>query len=296
MHVYASELKKVSVALPCLEEQRIIARFLDHHTTKIETLVEKVQNLTERLREKRRALITEIVTRGLPSKRTETRLDACLRRPSGVAWLGDVPEHWMIKPLKRVVANIDRMAAVRGERNTHQFIGMNAVESWTGRLTDSSRLPLTPTASQSSRGFLRGDVLFGKLRPYLAKSCSPDFDGLCSGEFLVLDGNDDELSNRYLLYLLLSQYMVTMSDATACGTKMPRTNWREVGSVPVPVPPIREQEAISSFLDDATARIDGLVRHAETLIERLREKRQALITAAVTGQIDVRDEGRGETE
>lgn len=298
MHVYASELKNVVVALPALDEQRGIADFLDHYTAKIDALVERIRSLIERLQEKRRAVITEIVTRGLPPDgNRKAGLDPCPKlRPSGVPWLGDTPEHWMISSLRRVVASTDRIAAVQDGKSRHRFIGMDAVESWTGRLASFSRLPLTVAASSSSRAFQKGDVLFGKLRPYLAKSCSPDFDGLCSGEFLVLDGNEDELDNRYLLYLLLSQYMVMTSDATAYGTKMPRTNWHEVGSVSVPVPPIREQEAICSFLDDATARIDDLVRHAETLIERFRERGQALITAAVTGQIDVRDEGRGETE
>lgn len=129
--------------------------------------------------------------------------------------------------------------------------------------------------------------MFGKLRPYLAKTCRPDFDGLCSGEFLVLDGNDD-IDNRYLLYLLLSQYMVALADSSTYGTKMPRTNWQEVGSSLVPVPPIQEQVALCAFLDNATAEIDSVVRRSGRLIDRLREKRQALITAAVTGQIDVR--------
>lgn len=112
----------------------------------------------------------------------------------------------------------------------------------------------------------------------------------------MLDGGEDDLDNRYLLYLVLSQYVVAVADASAYGTKMPRTNWQQVGSVLVPVPPIREQRAICCFLNGATTGIDALIRHAEVLIERLQEKRQALITAAVTGQIDVREEGRGATE
>lgn len=85
-------------------------------------------------------------------------------------------------------------------------------------------------------------------------------------------------------------YMVAMADAAAYGTKMPRANWQEVGSLPVPVPPIREQRTICSYLDGTTARIDNLIRHAQILVDRLREKRQALITAAVNGQIDLRGE------
>lgn len=293
-----STIKSVKLPCPPILEQQAIVAFLDHEVGQIDVLVARVHDLVGRLQEKRRALITETVTRGVPPEENRPRaLTSSKLRPSGVAWLGNVPEHWRISSLRRVVASTDRMADVQDGKSTHRFIGMDAVESWTGRLTDSfQRSPSTAVASSSSRGFRPGDVLFGKLRPYLAKSCILNFHGLCSGEFLVLDGSERHLDNRYLRYLVLSQYVVAMTDASAYGTKMPRTNWHEVGSVLVPVPPIREQEAISSFLDEVTTRIDDLVRHAETLIDRLREKRQALITAAVTGQIDVRDEGRGATE
>lgn len=299
MHVYASELKNVCVTLPGFDEQRIIATFLDHHTAKIDALIDKARHLIEGLQEKRRSLITEIVTRGLPpNENRKAGLDPFPKlRPSGVEWLGDVPEHWMVQRMKQVATCTDdgRTSGVVDSRSTTSwFLGMDAVESRTGRMADSARLPLTAGAT-SQRSFRKGDVLFGKLRPYLAKSCRPDFDGLCSGEFLVLDGNEGELDNCYLLYLALSQYVVASADASAYGTKMPRTNWQEVGAVLVPVPPIREQRAICCFLNAAMTKIDRLVRHAQLLIERLREKRQALITAAVTGQIDVREEGRGAT-
>ena len=163
----------------------------------------------------------------------------------------------------------------------------------TGYLDDPQALEWKLPSSSSS-GFSKDNVLFGKLRPYLGKSCMPDFEGLCSGEFLVFDGNRD-MDNRYLLYLLLSQPLIALADASSVGTKMPRTSWQEIGSVVVPVPSVEDQHAISSFLDRATTRIDALTQQASTLIERLREKRQALITAAVTGQIDVRDTRDGET-
>lgn len=294
-----STIKSVRLPCPPLLEQQAIVAFLDHSVAKIDTLVERIRSVIEHLQEKRRALITESVARGLsPDENRKAGLDPCPKlKPSGVEWLGDVPEHWMVQRMKRVATCTDdgRTSGVVDSRSTtSRFLGMDAVESRTGRMADSARLPLTAGAT-SQRSFRKGDVLFGKLRPYLAKSCRPDFDGLCSGEFLVLDGNEGELDNCYLLYLALSQYLVASADASAYGTKMPRTNWQEVGTVLVPVPPIREQRAICCFLNAAITKIDKLVRHAQLLIERLREKRQALITAAITGQIDVREEGRGAT-
>ena len=293
----ASEIGTIAIALPSTTEQQSITTFLDQETTKIDTLVAKTRTLIERLQEKRRALITETVARGLsPDENLKTGLDPCpTLRPSGVKWLDDVPEHWRVRRLKYCVCDNDKDGVLQRKTNecTHRYLGLEAVESWTGKVDDPEALPLRSIGS-SSRCFSRGDVLFGKLRPYLAKSCRPDFDGLCSGEFLVLEGSED-LDNRYLLYLLLSQYMVAMSDASAYGTKMPRTNWQELGSLLVPVPTIREQRAICSFLEDATGRIDDLVSICRMLIDRLREKREALITAAVTGEIDVREAGRGTT-
>ena len=206
---------------------------------------------------------------------------------NGVAFggLAKIPESWDARPLRYMMRRTDRISANEKDDVRRRYIGMAAVEPMTGHLDEPTALEWKAPSSSSS-AFLRGDVLFGKLRPYLGKSCNPRFDGLCSGEFLVLDGNED-LDNRYLLYLLLAQPMIALADASAVGTKMPRTSWQEVGSVVVPVPPIDDQHIISAFLDEATIKIDVLIQQAGTLIDRLREKRRALITAAVTGQIDV---------
>lgn len=295
--VSVDDVADLNLMIPPYTEQRAIATFLDWATAKIDALIDKTQTLIERLQERRRALITETIARGLPpDENRKASFDSCPKlKPSGVEWLGDVPEHWEIRRMRHVVTlttgpGTPKLRQVQG--GEHRHIGMDAVKSWTGELVDA--LLTTKVASPSSRAFSRGDVMFGKLRPYLAKTCRPDFDGLCSGEFLVLDG-DDDIDNRYLLYLLLSQYMVALADSSTYGTKMPRTNWQEVGSSLVPVPPIQEQVALCAFLDNATAEIDSVVRRSGRLIDRLREKRQALITAAVTGQIDVRGAPEGET-
>ncbi len=203
-------------------------------------------------------------------------------------------KEWSVRPLRYIIGRTDRISAKVNDDVSRRYIGMASVQPMTGTLTESAALDWKPPSSSSS-GFRRGDVLFGKLRPYLGKSCMPDFEGLCSGEFLVLDGNRD-MDNRYLFYVLLSQPVIALADASAVGTKMPRTSWQEMGSIMVPVPPVEEQRAICSYLDDVIRRIDVLDQQASALIERLREKRRALITAAVTGQIDVREEGRGATE
>jgi type I restriction enzyme S subunit len=197
-------------------------------------------------------------------------------KASGAEWLGEVPEHWEVKRLKAAARLTDRKVEA-DEENPVPYIGMENIESATGRLLpiDSDVVP-TGTAN----AFQATHTLFGKLRPYLAKACNPDFDGLCSTELLVLKGLD--VSREALLYVLLSDGFIKLVDSSTYGSKMPRASWDFIGTCAVPVAPATEQHAIAAFLDRETARIDRLVAKKRELIERLKEKRTALISQTVT--------------
>ena len=131
-----------------------------------------------------------------------------------------------------------------------------------------------------SNEFCAGNTLFGKLRPYLAKACNVDFEGLCSSEFIVLRA--ESLDRRFLLFTLLSQGFISLVDASSYGAKMPRAGWNFVGACGLPVPPLAEQLVITSHLERETAKIDDLICKKRALIEKLREKRSALISRIVT--------------
>jgi type I restriction enzyme S subunit len=137
-------------------------------------------------------------------------------KPSGVDWLGDVPEHWEAKRLKMAVHLTDKKVDA-DEDNPVPYIGMENIESWTGRL-----LPINPdiVPTGTANAFKAGQTLFGKLRPYLAKACNPDFDGLCSTELLVLNGV--EFDRDSLRYALLSDGFIKLVDSSTYGSKMPR--------------------------------------------------------------------------
>lgn len=197
-------------------------------------------------------------------------------KDSGVEWLGDVPEHWEVKRLKLAVHLTDKKIEA-DEENPVPYIGMENIESWTGRL-----LPIKPDVvpTGTANAFKAGHTLFGKLRPYLAKACNPDFDGLCSTELLVLKGA--ELAPRALLYSLLSDGFIKLVDSSTYGSKMPRASWDFVGNCVVPIAPPDEQRTVADFLDRETAKIDALVAKKRTLIERLKEKRAALISRTVS--------------
>jgi restriction endonuclease S subunit len=197
-------------------------------------------------------------------------------KPSGVEWLGEVPEHWDVKRLKMAATLTDKKVEA-DEENPVPYIGMENIESRTGRLLGINP-DVVPTGTANE--FNAGSTLFGKLRPYLAKACNPDFDGLCSTELLVLRGAD--LDRRALLYSLLADGFIKLVDSSTYGSKMPRASWEFIGDCEIPVASPNEQRAIADFLDRETAKIDTLVAKKRLMIERLKEKRTALISRTVT--------------
>ncbi|PRG90615.1 restriction endonuclease subunit S [Burkholderia gladioli] len=136
-------------------------------------------------------------------------------------------------------------------------------------------------AESDGRKFQTNDVLFNKLRPYLAKVYHAEFDGVSSGELLCLRPSTEVLP-RFLFYVLASKGFIDTIDAETFGSKMPRADWEIVGHQPLPLPRVEVQCRIFRFLDEKTAQIDGLIEKKLVLLERLAEKRQALISRVVT--------------
>jgi type I restriction enzyme S subunit len=197
-------------------------------------------------------------------------------KPSKISWIHDFPAHWELKRLK-YIANRAELKVEADEVNPLPYIGLEQVEPWTGRLFELDG-DLVPTGV--SNRFAAGDTLFGKLRPYLAKACNVDFDGLCSSELLVLRSKSCE--RKFLLYQLLSHGFINLVDSSTYGSKMPRASWDFIGICELPLPPLAEQQAIARFLYKKTAQIDALVEKMRQLIDKLKEKRQALIARTVT--------------
>ncbi|MDQ0290666.1 restriction endonuclease subunit S [Oligosphaera ethanolica] len=185
------------------------------------------------------------------------------------------------------------IAPLRNERTDAtseqaDYLGLENIQSWTGKL-----LPIatsdTSEGDDSTTGtanvYYSGDVLFGKLRPYLAKAFHADQDGVCSTELLVLKPQP-YMHPRFLFYSLLSPIFVGQVDASAYGAKMPRANWECIGSMKLPTPSYVTQRLIADYLDRETSRIDALVAAKEKMLALLEEKRAALISRAVTRGLD----------
>ncbi len=204
-------------------------------------------------------------------------------KPSGIPWLGEVPEHWILERLKSSMNNIVVQTTER--QSTDLYIAMEHVESWSGRLTNAGLN--TPFDSQVKR-FRSGDVLFGKLRPYLAKVTRPRSEGVCVGEFLVLRPRHSQVTAPYMEQLLRSKPIIDTVNSSTFGARMPRADWKFMGGMAIVRPPLPEQAAITHFLDYTDRRIQRYIQAKQKLITLLEEQRQAIIHQAVTGQIDVR--------
>jgi type I restriction enzyme S subunit len=196
-------------------------------------------------------------------------------KESGVEWLGSVPEGWEVVPLKHC-------AVLQSEKRSEaEFrVALESIESYTGRLIETE-------IESDSNGitFEQGDILFGKLRPYLVKVWLADRDGESIGDIFVLRPVE-LVSPRYLAPLLREDKLIALLNGASCGSKMPRVGWDFMGGIGVPLPPLPEQQAIADYLDAETQRIDALIAELREMIRLLKEKRQALISRCVTKGLD----------
>ena len=196
-------------------------------------------------------------------------------KDSGVDWLGEVPAHWEVHRLKRSA----QLLTEKTDRRTNP-VALENIESWSGRF-----VPTDTEFAGDGVAFQHGDILFGKLRPYLAKALLAQNEGEAVGDFHVMRPQEGAIP-RFLQYQLLEQAFIDIVDGSTFGSKMPRASWEFVGTMPLPAPPPSEQTAIATFLDRETAKIDALVAEQERLIALLKEKRQAVISHAVTKGLD----------
>ena len=263
-------ISNIFLTLPKIEEQKQIAEFLDKQTKRIDSEIEKNQKLIELLKEKRQSTINQAVTKGLDP--------SVPMKDSGIEWIGEIPEHWNSKRLKfSILLRSDKS----NYSNSLQYVGLENITSKTGKLIDVN----DDMSDSDAKLFEEKDILFGKLRPYLAKVWHAEFAGRCSSEFLVFKGIDYE--SKFLSWLLLSDGVINNIDASTYGAKMPRAEWGFIANILLPILSINEQQQIAEFLEKQTTKIDSLITKTESQIEKLKEFRQSLISSAVTGKIDV---------
>jgi len=192
-------------------------------------------------------------------------------KSSGVDWLGEVPAHWQVNRLKFGM----RLLTEKTTRRTN-LVALENIESWSGRF-----LATESEFQGEGVAFEDGDILFGKLRPYLAKVFLAKSSGEAVGDFYVLRPGGSVVP-RFAQYQLINREFIAVVDGSTFGSKMPRAGWEFLANMPLVCPGTEEQSAIAAFLDCETGKIDTLIAEQEKLLTLLAEKRQATISHAVT--------------
>ena len=204
-------------------------------------------------------------------------------KDSGIEWIGEIPEGWKIEKLK---FNIYEKKVKDTNKNLNtKFIGLENIESETGNLISFSTLE---EIDGGSIKFRENNVLFCKLRPYLAKVIKVDFRGSCTGELAVYEVRG-KVNSQFLFYRLLSKSFIDLINSATYGVKMPRVNSTQLNDIKIAWPSLSEQTAIAKYLDKETAKIDKTIQKIEQKIILLEEYKKSLIHHVVTGKIDVRE-------
>ena len=272
-------------ALPPMSEQRAIADFLDRETAKIDALVAKKKRLIELLQEKRTALITRAVTRGLDPN--------VPMKDSGVEWLGQIPAHWNLRPLKRISPEITVGVVV----NPSMYVRTNGVPFLYGSdiqegriIPDVARHMSEEDSRALSKSCLRaGDLVCVRVgAPGVTAVVPPELAGANCASVLIVR-HVESFESRWLCYAMNSRSVRYQVELVQYGAAQEQFNVAHAVEFSVPLAPQGEQKAIASFLDRETDKITTLVKRIQTAIDHLKEFRTALISAAVTGKIDVRE-------
>ena len=208
-------------------------------------------------------------------------------KDSGIKWIGNVPSNWKLSKIKYMTTQRECVGKYSPEKD--KFIGLENVIGFADRYIETS----TEYEVSIYDVCHKGDILFGRLRPYLAKILTVPFDGYCTGEFLVFDSFDG--CKNYLKYVLLSKPFIDEVNLSTYGAKMPRANADFILNMYLPLPKIGEQEKIAGFLDSQCSEIDAISADIQKEIETLEQYKRSIITEAVTKglnpNVEMKDSG-----
>jgi len=282
VHIYASQLKRLTLPLPPLDEQAAIVRFLDHVDRKIRRFIQVKRRLIELLNEQKQAIINQAVTRGLNP-------DVPLK-PSGVGWIGNTPESWDVRPIKHV-SKIVRGKFTHRPRNDPAFYNGPYPFIQTGdvaradRVVDSYRQTLNERGLAVSKMFPCGTLLMtiaaniGDVAILGIDACFPDS--------IVGFLPASSINRDYLYFVFRSMKAELVSEAPV--NTQGNLNIDRIGWMPIPVPPMNEQENIVRFINDRTFDLDNAISINHKEVSLIREYRTRLIADVVTGKLDVRE-------
>jgi type I restriction enzyme S subunit len=276
--------------VPSVEEQNQITQFLDDEIEKIDSLIERQRQLIQLLKEKRQAIISQAVTKGLNSS---TKM-----RNSGVEWLGEIPEHWVVTQLKFNTLEM-QTGPFGSQLHAEDYVVdgiplVNPAHMKDGKIVPDSKVSVDEnTWSRLSRHQLfEGDLIFAR-RGELGRCAvvTKGEEGWLCGTGSLKAKLNERLIPEYSYLLITSSGVISELSLESKGSTMDNLNTETLGRVRLPVPPVGEQRGILSYVKNVSGKYGLLIDKANSAIELMQERRTALISAAVTGKIDVRDWG-----
>ena len=271
------------VYVPSVRDQALIATFLDHETAKIDALIAEQQRLIELLQEKRQAVISHAVTKGLNPHAP--------MKDSGVEWLGEVPEHWTLKRLKHLSPNLTVGIVVNPSEYVSDeglpFVYGGDIREGVIDWENSRRIAPALSDKQPKTRLRSGDLLMVRVgAPGITAVVPAQCEGgNCASVMLIRQGS---FSSQWLSFTLNTRIVRFQVEVVQYGAAQEQFNISHAVNFWLPVPPRQEQDRIAAFLDSEHDKAKGLINQAQSAVSLLQERRSALISAAVTGQIDVR--------
>ena len=279
LEVTKGTLVGVKIPLPPLSEQTQIANFLDHKTGQIDELIRIKERRVELLQEKRAALINQTVTKGLDPN--------VEMKPSGVEWVSEIPAHWEMINTKYLFRLVTEPAP---QNNDYELLSI---------YTDIGVRPRKELEERGNRATTtdgywlvkKGDFIVNKLLAWMGAIGLSNYEGVTSPAYDILR-KIPPLNEHFYEYLFRCGLYFTEFKKWSRGIMEVRLRlyFDQFGQIPLVFPPIDEQNKIVNFLDRKTGQIDDLISTEQQKIDLLKEYRQSLISEAVTGKIDVRNE------
>lgn len=272
MRIPMSNLNNVYLPVPPLAEQERIAEFLDKKCASIDSSIENLEQKTKSLAQYKKALITQCVTKGLNPKILEFK-------DSEIPWIRQIPKHWEISKIKYVAKIRSENSSFNTEND--KYIGLENVAGYLNSLIETN----TEYENSIQAVCKKGDILFGKLRPYLSKVIIAPFNCFCSSEFLQFINL--KCYFKFFYYFLLNKNFIENVNSSTYGAKMPRANSNYIMNLNFLVPPLNEQKEIAEFLDNKCEKIDRLNENYTKQIATLKEYKKSLIYECVTGKKEI---------
>ena len=273
-----SLIKSAKIVFPPIEEQKTIANFLDYKTAKIDRFIRKKKQLIKLLNEQKTSIINHAVTKGL-DENVKTK-------PSGIDWLGDIPEHWEVRRTKVLFKLVTNFAPINNDEellSVYTEIGVKPRKDLVAKGNKSS----------TTDGYWlvqKGDIIVNKLLAWMGAVGVSEYDGVTSPAYDILRSKGEAFSSFYhYLFRNPKTFKEFKRHSRGIMDMRLRLYFSELGNIYMPLPPIDEQKQIVNYIENETSIINKTILNIEKEIALVQEYRTALIAEAVTGKFDLRD-------